>query len=180
MFDKHKDKKQNPPHMGEPDMMQNAPAPGSTAMPATPALAKAAVIGPGITIDGNINGNENLIIEGKVKGHIHLGTHEVTVGKTGEVNADVVAKIIRVAGKVKGDLTGKEKVIISNTGNVHGNIVAPRMLLEDGAVFKGSIDMDPGEPAQIQPAAAPAKVMPKPGLAVDTVSKSPDLALKSG
>jgi cytoskeletal protein CcmA (bactofilin family) len=177
MFDKRKDKNQNPPHMGEPDTVQPSATLGSAL---SPAMAKAAVIGPGIAIDGNISGNENLIIEGKVKGNIHLGSHEVTVGKTGDVNADVTAKLIRVAGKVRGDLTGKEKVIISNTGNVHGNIVAPRMLLEDGAVFKGSIDMDPGEVSQAQAPLAAAKVVVKPAAATDTSIKGPDLALKSG
>lgn len=177
MFDKHKDKKQNPPHMGEPDPGQHSSVHGQASIPAA---AKAAVIGPGIVIDGNISGNENLLIEGKVKGNVHLGSHEVTVGKTGDVNADVTAKVIRVAGKVRGDLTGKEKVIISNTGNVHGNIVAPRMLLEDGAVFKGSIDMDPGEASLAQAPVAAAKVAVKPAPALDTGAKGPDLALKSG
>lgn len=181
MFDKHKDKKQHTPHMGEPDPLQHSTVHGSApTLTPTPTLAKAAVIGPGIVIDGNISGNENLIIEGKVKGNIHLGANEVTVGKTGEVNADVTAKLIRVAGKVRGDLTGKEKVIISSTGNVQGNIVAPRMLLEDGAVFKGSIDMDPGEPIPAQAPLAAAKVAAKPASPLETAAKGPDLALKSG
>ncbi|HLF30969.1 MAG TPA: polymer-forming cytoskeletal protein [Xanthomonadales bacterium] len=177
MFDKRKDKNQNPPHVGESDPIQHAAAPVSASIQA---VAKAAVIGPGIAIDGNISGNENLLIEGKVKGSIHLGSHEVTVGKTGDVNADVTAKLIRIAGKVRGDLTGKEKVIISNTGNVRGNIVAPRMLLEDGAVFKGSIDMDPGETSQAQAPLAAAKVVVKPAAVSDTSATGPDLALKSG
>lgn len=176
MFDKRKDKPQNPPRMGEPELMQNPVNPS----PAMPAASKAAVLGPGILIEGNISGSENLLIEGKVKGNVNLGAHEVSIGKTGEVQADIVARIIRVAGKVKGDLTGKEKVIISNTGNVHGNIVAPRLSLEDGAVFKGSIDMDPGEPLQAQVALSPPKAAPKPSPLLDPASKGPDLALKSG
>lgn len=173
MFDKFKDKPQNPPRMGEPELMPNPVTPA-------PAVARAGVIGPGIVIDGNISGNENLVIEGKVKGNVNLNAHEVSIGKTGEVNADVTARVIRVAGKVKGDLIGKEKVIISNTGNVHGNIVAPRMSLEDGAVFKGSIDMDPGEPVQAQVALTPPKAAAKPNPLPDMASKGPDLALKSG
>ncbi len=135
-------------------------------------------------INGDISGTENLLIDGKVKGHIHLASHEVTVGQSGEVNADVTAKIIRVAGKVDGDLVGKEKVIINSTGKVRGNIVAPRMLLEDGAIFKGSIDMDPGDirAAQVAPPAPRAAVKSgaMPELATDTIKKNPDLALKSG
>jgi len=179
MFDKHKAKNQNPPRVSEPELMQH-----STLSSSPPAAGKAAVIGAGIVIEGNISGNENLIIEGKVKGHIHLAAHEVTIGRSGEINADVTAKVIRVAGKVHGDLQGKEKVIISSTGNVRGNIVAPRMLLEDGAIFKGSIDMDPGESATAQAALAAPKAAVKPPSSpervTDTVKKGPDLALKSG
>jgi cytoskeletal protein CcmA (bactofilin family) len=179
MFDKHKGKNETPARNSEPEPMQPQPS-FSAPQPA----AKAAVIGPGIMIDGDISGSENLVIEGKVKGRIQLGANEVTVGKSGEVNADVSAKIIRVAGKVQGDLSGKEKVIISSTGNVRGNIVAPRMLLEDGAIFKGSIDMDPRESTAAQHAQQPPRPPVKPGspqeLLPETVKKSPDLALKSG
>jgi len=199
MFDKHKASKTTEPRMVEPELAARASSPVS---PPFSAAGKSAVIGPGIVIDGDITGSENLIIEGKVRGRIHLAAHEVTVGPSGEVNADISAKVIRVAGKIKGDLSGKEKVIISSTGNVHGNIVAPRMLLEDGAVFKGSIDMDPREPASqplAQPAAQPASrsaaqttastatasvakagASPESNAAPTTSSKAPDLALKSG
>jgi len=181
MFDKQKGKKESSFRDIEPDLGQSA---GSLNSSPPTVAGKAAVIGPGIVINGDISGSENLIIEGKVKGQIRLGSHEVTVGKTGEVNADVAAKMIRVAGKVNGDLTGKEKVIISSTGNVRGNIVTPRMLLEDGAVFKGSIDMDPGEFAASQASLSDSKAAVKPasspGLVQDSAKKGPDLALKSG
>lgn len=204
MFDKHKASKTSEPRMVEPELAPRTSPQGS---PAFAAAGKAAVIGPGIVIDGDISGSENLVIEGKVRGRIHLASHEVSVGQSGEVNADISAKVIRVAGKIKGDLNGKEKVIISSTGNVHGNIVAPRMLLEDGAVFKGSIDMDPREPASqavaqavAQPAtraaapnsaatsvatsaaaaAAKAGASPEPNATPNPSSKAPDLALKSG
>ena len=63
---------------------------------------------------------------------------------------------------MRGDLKGTEKVVIARTGNVQGNITAPRMTLEDGAIFKGSIDMDPGEPAKAKPAQPVAKTVEKP------------------
>jgi len=176
MFDKHKDKKPGLTRMNEPDLTQSSPLAASPAQSAS----KAAVIGPAIVIDGDISGSENLIIEGKVKGQIHLAEHEVTVGQTGEVNADVSAKVVRVAGKVNGDLTAKEKVVINSTGNVRGNIVTPRMLLEDGAIFKGSIDMDPGDAGVSSVSRAPAKPAAAPELVADNVKKSPDHALKSG
>jgi len=128
-----------------------------SASASTPASSgRAAIIGPGIHVNGDISGDEDLIIEGKVDGKIRLDANQVEIGQSGQVNANITAKVIKIAGEVRGDLTGMEKVIISRSGNVHGNIVAPRMTLEDGAIFKGSIDMDPGEPAKAKPA-APAK-----------------------
>ena len=188
MFDKHKTSKTSEPRMVEPELAPRTSPQGS---PAFAAAGKAAVIGPGIVIDGDISGSENLVIEGKVRGRIHLASHEVTVGQSGEVNADISAKVIRVAGKIKGDLSGKEKVIISSTGNVHGNIVAPRMLLEDGAVFKGSIDMDPREPAAqsvaqvvvqaaAQPVAQPATRAAAPNSVATSVATSAAAAAKAG
>lgn len=133
----------------------------STSASAPQSSGRAAVIGPGIHINGDISGDENLIIEGKVDGKIRLDSHQVDIGQNGQVNANVTAKVIKIAGEVRGDLTGTEKVVISRSGNVHGNIVAPRMTLEDGAIFKGSIDMDPGEPAKTKPAAPVKKPVEK-------------------
>lgn len=111
--------------------------------PATASSGAKASIGPTIRIKGDVSGDENLHVEGRVEGTISLASHELVVGKSGKVHADITAKLIRIDGEVQGDITGKEKVIISATGNVRGNIVTPRMSLEDGAKFKGSIDMDP-------------------------------------
>lgn len=112
------------------------------------------MIGPGIQIKGDITGDENLVVDGKVTGSIHLESNEVSVGQSGRVNADISARTVRIDGRVDGDITGQEKVVISKSGNVHGNIKAPRVTLEDGAIFKGSIDMDPGESAGERPSAA--------------------------
>ncbi len=111
--------------------------------PSTPAGGRQALIGSTINIKGDISGDENLVIDGKVEGSIEMGTKEVTIGRNGRVAANVQANVIRIEGEVQGDISGNEKVIISKTGNVQGNIVAPRVTLEDGAKFKGSIDMDP-------------------------------------
>lgn len=151
MFEKHKSTRQDTP--AKPAFEEN----NSPASNAPVSSGRAAVIGPGIYINGDISGNENLVIEGKVDGKIKLASHQVSVGQGGKVNADITAKIIKIDGHVKGDLVGTEKVVISRSGNVHGNITAPRMTLEEGAIFKGSIDMDPGESAK----AVPAKAVPK-------------------
>ena len=108
------------------------------------------MIGSTVVIDGNITSAENLIIEGKVSGTITATGHEVTVGQSGQLKANINAKIVRIEGKIEGDISGGEKVIISKTGNVLGNIDAPRVTLEDGAKFKGSIEMDPDEQPSIK------------------------------
>ena len=103
------------------------------------------MIGPSIKIKGEVSGDEDLVIQGRVEGTINLKSNEVSVGQSGQVYADIEAKVVKIDGEVTGDVAGHENVVISKSGNVRGNIVAPRVTLEDGAVFKGSIDMDPGD-----------------------------------
>ncbi|MCZ6711519.1 MAG: polymer-forming cytoskeletal protein [Gammaproteobacteria bacterium] len=103
-----------------------------------------AMIGPTIKIKGNVTGDEDLIVCGTVDGLIELSGHDLTIGQSGHVNANLIAKTVKIEGQITGDITGSEKVIVSRSGRVQGNIVAPRVTLEDGAKFKGSIDMDPG------------------------------------
>jgi cytoskeletal protein CcmA (bactofilin family) len=152
MFEKHRNSKQEP--------VSSQPQKENFATPAHAAASngRSAIIGPGIHINGDISGDENLLIEGKVDGKIRLGLHQVEIGQSGRVNANITAKVVKIAGEVRGDIAGTEKVIILRSGNVHGNIVAPRMTLEDGAIFKGSIDMDPGEVLNTK-SAGPAKKM---------------------
>lgn len=111
-------------------------------MPPVPRNRASASIGPTIQINGDVSGNEDLTIDGQVEGTINLKENVLTVGKEGKVNATVNARTILVEGKVEGDLKGDEQVIVQRSGNVRGNIVAPRVTLEDGCKFKGSIDMD--------------------------------------
>lgn len=135
------------------------------------------MIGPSIKIKGEVTGDEDLVIKGSVEGTVDLANHEVTVGESGKVKADIKGKTVTVNGEVTGDIHGGEKVIIAKTGHVRGNIVSPRMTLEDGAVFKGSIDMDPGESATRKgPTAAPEA--PKPAAAAS--GDKPSFDLKSG
>ena len=101
-----------------------------------------ATIGSTIQINGDVSGNEDVTIEGRVEGTINLKENVLTVGKDGQINATVNARTILVEGKVEGDLKGDEQVVVQRSGNVRGNIVAPRVTLEDGCKFKGSIDMD--------------------------------------
>lgn len=104
---------------------------------------EAAVIGPSITIDGDLRGEEDLIIEGEVSGTVQLKNNSLTIGAQGKVKADVYAHSIYVEGYTEGDLYGSERVSIRKSAQVRGNITSPRVSLEDGARFKGSIEMDP-------------------------------------
>jgi cytoskeletal protein CcmA (bactofilin family) len=136
------------------------------------------MIGPSIEIKGTVTGDEDLVVEGKVEGTIDLGNHQVTIGQSGRVTADVRAKVVNIDGEVAGDLAGGEKVVISKSGRVRGNIVAPRVTLEDGALFKGSIDMDPGEAETSKVSLASSKPAAAAKPAEDDVA--PGLDLKSG
>jgi cytoskeletal protein CcmA (bactofilin family) len=105
-------------------------------------LKERAIIGPSLLIKGDLTGQEDLVVQGRVEGKIELRDHNVTIGPAGRVSADVYAKVISVEGQVQGNLYGDEKIVVRKAGQVKGNLVAPRVSLEDGANFKGSIDMD--------------------------------------
>ncbi len=148
MFDKRKDGKQGSSPDYQPNNSQNQS--NDTVSAATPAAGtghSTAVIGPGIKVNGDISGDENLVIKGQVEGKVNLGANRVEVDQSGRVNADITAKEVQISGQLIGDINGNEKVVISKVGKVCGNVVAPRVILEDGAKFKGSIDMDTGEAA---------------------------------
>ncbi|MCB1054957.1 MAG: polymer-forming cytoskeletal protein [Acidobacteria bacterium] len=98
-----------------------------------------------MSVRGEITGDEDLLILGKVEGDITFRKNRVTVGKGGKARADVRGKSVHVEGEVVGNLFGEEEVIIHQSGIVEGNITAPRVSLENGSQFKGSIDMGPSE-----------------------------------
>ena len=101
-----------------------------------------ATIGPSIYIKGDLTGEEDLIIQGRVEGTINLKQNNLTIGQEGDINANIYARSVTIEGNLKGDIYGDEKVVIKKSGNVNGNVIAPRVSLEDGARFKGSMDMD--------------------------------------
>ena len=102
-----------------------------------------AVIGSSIQIDGDLRGDEDLRIEGNVTGTVELKNSALTIGKEGKVTAGVYAKSIAVDGETKGDLYATDRVSVHVNARVQGNIIAPRVSIEEGAHFKGSIEMDP-------------------------------------
>jgi len=111
------------------------------------------VIGPSIRIKGDVSGQEDLVVEGSIEGGISLDKHDVTIGPSGKAKADVYGKNIRVEGEVRGNLFGADSVVLTASGVVSGNITAPRVSLENGATFKGSIDMSSGSGTKASPAA---------------------------
>lgn len=108
------------------------------------ASIEGAVIGPSISIQGEVTGDEDLLIQGRVNGSVDLKQHELRVGADGEVKADITARVITVEGKVEGDLTADEQVVLRSSAVVDGDITARRVVLEDGARFRGGVDMGEG------------------------------------
>ncbi len=106
-------------------------------------MREMASIGASIHIEGTLRGEEDLIIDGRVTGTVELQDHALTIGTNGDVHADLRAHTITVEGRVHGDIQGVDRVIIRSSAEVSGNIIAPRVVLEDGAWFRGSIEMDP-------------------------------------
>ena len=99
-------------------------------------------IGASVLIKGEVSGKEDLVIQGSVEGSINLKDHAVSIGEQGRIQANIFAKSITVKGELNGDMHGTERVTVSRSGKVKGNILSPRVVLEDGASFKGSIDME--------------------------------------
>ena len=122
--------------------------------------ARIAVVGKTLQFDGNIKGEEDLLVEGIVEGIIVLSNASVTVAKNGLVRGDIVAKKILVEGEVRGEMRGNEIVEISPSGVVHGDIRAPRVLLQDGCQFKGLVDMDHKDNASVDRKRPPQPVSP--------------------
>lgn len=101
-----------------------------------------AIVGEAIKIVGNITGKEDIVINGTVEGEVDFRDHIVVVGHSGQINANINARIISIEGEVKGILRAGEEVSILPTGKVTGDIRAPRVVLDEGSQFKGSVDTE--------------------------------------
>ncbi len=105
-------------------------------------LKEQAVIGPSISIKGELSGEEDLMIQGRVEGRIDLKKNNITVGKSGRIKGDIYGKVISIEGEVQGNLFGEERIVLRQSGRVRGDMRAPVINLEEGAKFKGNIAMD--------------------------------------
>ncbi len=119
-------------------------------------------IGKSVVIKGELNGSEDLTIEGQVEGKIELRQNVLTIGANGKIKAQVFAKSVVILGEVTGNVTATEKVDIRDNGSVDGDIAAPRVAIAEGAHFRGSIDMQrtggkPEQKAETKSAPAPAQ-----------------------
>lgn len=106
-----------------------------------------ASFGKSITFKGDLSGDEDLEIEGRVEGQIQLPNHQLTIGAHGRVTAQIEAKLVVVIGHVAGNVTASERVEVQASGIVDGDIQAPRLLIQEGAVVNGSIQMGSAAPA---------------------------------
>ena len=114
-------------------------------------------IGKSVVIKGELNGSEDLTVEGHVEGKIELKDHVLTIGPNGKIKAQVFAKAVIVLGEVNGNVTASEKVDIRDGGSVDGDIISPRVAIAEGAHFRGTVDMQRKggqQPQQGKPAAA--------------------------
>ena len=117
-------------------------------------------IGKSVLIKGELSGSEDLFIDGQVEGTIELREHNLSVGPNGQVLANVNAKEVIILGSVKGDILAADRVEIKKSGSLRGDLVAARVVIEDGAYFKGSIDIQKGgetaaKPAQLKKSETP-------------------------
>jgi cytoskeletal protein CcmA (bactofilin family) len=120
-------------------------------------------IGKSVVIKGELNGSEDLTIEGQVEGTIQLRDHVLTIGPNGRIKAQVFAKAVIVLGEVTGNVTASDKVDIRDNGSVDGDIVSPRVAIAEGAHFRGSVDMQrKGATGTTQPQVKPVQAAPAP------------------
>jgi cytoskeletal protein CcmA (bactofilin family) len=99
-------------------------------------------LGASLHVKGEISGNEDLLVDGSVEGLIQLDDRKLTVGATAKVTADIIAREVVVFGTVKGNLRAKDRIEIKKDGSVNGDLTTARIMIEDGAYFKGSIEID--------------------------------------
>ncbi len=142
-----------------------APSPASYEQPTTrtanpqaaTATGEQATIGKSLMIKGEVTGSESLYIDGRIEGTINLPGNRVTVGRNGQVAANIAAREIVVLGKVRGNCQASDRIDIRSEGSLTGDVIAARISIEDGAFFKGGIDIRKPGDNKGTPAAAPAE-----------------------
>ena len=145
----------------------SSPTPRTTQPDPTASRSNQAHIGKSVVVKGEISGSEDLYVDGEVRGSIELRDHGLTVGPNGKVDANVIAREIVVHGTLNGNVQAADKIEIRKTGSILGDLSTARIIIEDGAYFKGSIDiLKPGHKAdaQYRPIPGSAKSSTQPTL----------------
>lgn len=129
-----------------------SPSPGGPVAPSSAAYSAAssdaAVLTHGIRIKGELTGKADLFIDGEVEGSIRLGDSRLTIGPNGRVKANIEAREIAVQGSVEGNLRGRERILLGSSSRTKGDLEAPRVAIEEGAHFKGRVEMGPAADAR--------------------------------
>jgi cytoskeletal protein CcmA (bactofilin family) len=115
--------------------------PATSSRPVSAENDKGTVIGNSVVIKGEVSGSDSLFIEGKIEGVINLPGNSVTVGRNGQVSATITAREVVVQGKVIGNVDAIDRLNVRSEGSLTGDVIAHRLMVEDGAFFKGKIDI---------------------------------------
>ena len=121
---------------------QPASAPSAGVRPSTPTARGLSNLGASLEIKGKISGEEDLQIDGKVEGSVALNGQRLTVGRSGQLNSEVWAREVVVYGKLTGNVHASDRVEIKKDGSLTGDIMTARISIEDGAYFKGRIEIE--------------------------------------
>lgn len=135
----------------QPSPTQADPAQPKYPSSGAPLAEESARIGPGLAIEGEIHGDEDLILDGRVRGSVSLGKHQLLIGEAGSAHADVSAKKVVVFGEVVGNIQGTETVELRRTANVKGNIRTASLRVEEGATLQGRIEMGGSQKTRTKP-----------------------------
>ena len=121
------------------------PEPATAGRPFDPDEERRVVawVGTSVVFKGELSSSEDMTIDGRVEGTVTLRDHALTIGPHAEIRADIVAKTVTVRGAVIGTITAGDKVVVSETGSIEGDIISPRLALADGAVLRGRVDTLP-------------------------------------
>lgn len=153
LFDRSdKDRPQASPPERTPEPREEAPRKAQAPEPEQPRYPSSgaprkqdsALIGPGLHVDGEVRGEEDLILDGRVKGALHLGRHQLLIGEAGKAEADVKARKVVVFGELIGNIEADECIELGHTARVTGNLRAPKLRIDEGAQLNGRVQMKGG------------------------------------
>ncbi len=146
-----------PPAPTEVETFMSEPTPKTTYPSAV--TTPHTILGRTVVVKGELSAGEDLLIDGQFEGNINLDDHCLTVGTEGRVKAEIHARQVIILGSITGNLTAREKIEIRRTGHVVGDLVAATVAIEEGAYFKGSIDIARGDASGAPADAAPPSAL---------------------